>query len=196
MPCGEFKHGDYHSRCDYVLHGMGFGAFLLLGFSGALVFLYSSSVAGHQWGIRERRYANAYLIVMALLAWAAVLAGTYLVYPWYRAIAPAGTSDLSGYPQRLLMANPTMIGWHSLGMEWKEHIAWFSPITLTAVAFIFIRYGSQLANFRSLRNTVLALAVLALVSTAVAAGFGAMLNKYAPVRGGAEIILMKDTNHE
>jgi hypothetical protein len=179
-----------------VLHGMGFGALLLLGFSGALVCLYSSSVAGHQWGAQERRYANAYLIVMALLAWAAVLAGTYLVYPWYRAIAPAGTSDLSAYPQRLLMANPTMIGWHSLGMEWKEHIAWFSPITLTAVAFIFIRYGAQLANFRSLRNTVLALAILALVSTAVAAGFGAMLNKYAPVRGGDEIILMKGETHE
>jgi hypothetical protein len=179
-----------------VLHGMGFGALLLLGFSGALVCLYSSSVAGHQWGIQERRYANVYLIGMAVLAWAAVLAGAYLVYPWYRAIAPAGTTDLGGYPQRLLMANPTMIGWHSLGMEWKEHIAWFSPITLTAVAYVFIRYGAQLASFRSLRNTVLALAVLALVSTAVAAGFGAMLNKYAPIRGGAEIILMKGETHE
>jgi hypothetical protein len=179
-----------------VLHGMGFGALLLLGFSGALVFLYSSSVAGHQWGDRERRYANIYLIGMALLAWAAVLAGAYLVYPWYRAIAPAGTTDLSGYPQRLLMADTTMVGWHSLGMEWKEHIAWFSPITLTAVAFIFIRYGAQLASFRSLRNTVISLAILALFSTAVAAGFGAMLNKYAPVRGGAKIILMKGETHD
>jgi hypothetical protein len=94
------------------------------------------------------------------------------------------------------MAAPTTIGWHSLGMEWKEHIAWFSPITLTAVAYIFIRYGSQLAYFRSLRNTVLTLAILALASTTVAAVFGAMLNKYAPVRGGPEIILMMGNSHE
>jgi len=173
-----------------VLHGMGFGALLLLTFTGGIVGIYSSAIAGHTWSLRDRKIANWYLIVMAVLAWAAVLAGAYLVYPWYRAIPPAGTADLSGYPQRLLMSNPATIGWHSLGMEWKEHIAWFSPITLTAVAFIFVRYGEQLAYFRSLRNTVIALAVLALISTAVAAGFGAMLNKYAPVRGGSEIILM------
>jgi hypothetical protein len=179
-----------------VLHGMGFGALLLLAFSGAFVGLYSSSIAGHAWNERERNFVGWYLIVMAILAWAAVLAGAYLVYPWYRAIAPVGTIDLGGYPQRLLMANPMMIGWHSLGMEWKEHIAWFAPITLTTVAFVFIKYGTQLSNFRSLRNTVLALAALALLSTAVAAGFGAMLNKYAPVRGGAEMILIKGTDHE
>jgi len=179
-----------------VLHGMGFGALLLLAFSGAFVGLYSSSIAGHAWNERERKFISSYLTTMALLAWAAVLVGAYLVYPWYRAIAPVGTEDLGGYPQQLLMANPMTIGWHSLGMEWKEHIAWFAPITLTTVAFIFAKYGTQLSNFRSMRNTVLALATLALLSTAVAAGFGAMLNKYAPVRGGAEIILIKGVNHE
>jgi hypothetical protein len=179
-----------------VLHGMGFGAVLLLAFSGAFVALYSSSMAGHAWNERERKFANLYLIAMVVLAWAAVLAGAYLVYPWYRAIAPAGTANLGGYPQRLLMANPMTMGWHSLGMEWKEHIAWFAPITLTTVAFVFAKYGKQLANFRGLRNTVLALAAIALLSTAVAAGFGAMLNKYAPVRGGAEIILSKGAYHE
>lgn len=179
-----------------VMHGMGFGAVLLLAFSGAFVALYSSSMAGHAWNERERNFASWYLIAMAVLAWAAVLAGAYLVYPWYRAIAPAGTADLSDYPQRLLMANPMTIGWHSLGMEWKEHIAWFAPMTLTTVAFVFVKYGRQLANFRGLRNAVLALAVVALLSTAVAAGFGAMLNKYAPVRGGGEIILMKGSDHD
>jgi hypothetical protein len=179
-----------------VLHGMGFGALLLLAFSGAIVGLYSSSIAGHAWNERERKFAGWYLIAMTVLAWAAVLAGAYVIYPWYRAIPPAGAGDLGGYPQRLLMANPMTIGWHSLGMEWKEHIAWFAPITLTTVAYIFVKYGAQLVNFRGLRNTVLALAAIALLSTAVAAGFGAMLNKYAPVRGGAEIILIKGGDHE
>jgi hypothetical protein len=179
-----------------VLHGMGFGALLLLAFSGAFVGLYSSSVAGHAWNQRDRKFVSWYLIAMAALAWAAVLAGAYLVYPWYRAIAPVGMKDLGGYPQRLLMADPMMIGWHSLGMEWKEHIAWFAPITLTAVAFIFVKYGAQLANIRGLRDMVLALAAIALLSTAVAAGFGAMLNKYAPVRGGVEIILFKGADRD
>jgi hypothetical protein len=179
-----------------VLHGMVFGALLLLAFSGAFVGLYSSSVAAHAWNERDRRFVSWYLIAMAVLGWAAVLAGAYLVYPWYRAIAPAGTIDLAGYPQRMLMAHPLTIGWHSLGMEWKEHIAWFAPITLTTVAFVFVKYGAQLANFRSLRNTVLALAAVALFATAVAAGFGAMLNKYAPVRGGAEIVLFKGADRD
>lgn len=44
-------------------------------------------------------------------------------------------------------------------MEWKEHIAWFAPITLTAAAALVGR-------------------------------FGAMLNKYAPVHGGNEVVLL------
>ena len=85
---------------------------------------------------------------MAVLAWAAVLAGAYVIYPWYRAIAPVGTTDLAGYPQRLLMSDPTTTGWHDIGMEWKEHIAWFAPITLTALTYLFVKYGPQLPRFR------------------------------------------------
>jgi len=178
-----------------MLHGMGFGALLLLGFSGAVAGLYSTSVAGHHWSARERRLACIYLAAMAVLAWATVLAGAYLVYPWYRAVAPPGAVDLSGYPQRLLMSQTSTSGWHDIGMEWKEHIAWFAPITLTAAAFIFIRYGVQLSQFRGLRNAVLALAATAFVATAVAGAFGAMLNKFAPVRGGPTLIIMQGEKH-
>jgi len=174
-----------------MLHGMGFGALLLLGFTGALAVLYSTSIAGHPWTPAGRRAAALYLIVMALLAWATVLAGAYLVYPWYRALAPAGTTDLGGYPQRLLLANSATAGWHDIGMEWKEHIAWFAPITLTAVAYIFVRYQERLPHFRGLRNAVTALTCLAFLSAAVAGVFGAMLNKYAPVRGGPDLVIMK-----
>ena len=179
-----------------VLHGVGFGAFLLLGFSGVMVILLSSSVAGHPWTPKERRLGGYYLGGMAVLAWAAVLVGAYVIYPWYRAIAPVGTVDLGGYPQRLLMSDPTTTGWHDIGMEWKEHIAWFAPITMTALTYLFVKYGPQLPRFRGLRNAMLGLAVIAFVSTAVAGLFGAMLNKYAPVRGGSELIIMKAKTNE
>jgi hypothetical protein len=178
-----------------VMHGMGFGALLLLGFSGAFFAVYSSSVAGHPWTRRERAAAGGYLIGMALLAWVAVIVGAYVVYPWYRAVPPAGTVDFTDYPRRLLTASASTSGWHDIGMEWKEHLAWFSPIALTAVAFIFIRYGDRLNQLRGLRNAAVGLLVLALVATGVAGVFGAMLNKYAPVRGGGEIILMKAADH-
>ena len=179
-----------------VIHGMVFGALLLLAFSGALVILISSSVAGHPWTPRERRFGSVYLGGMAVLAWAAVFAGAYIVYPWYRAIAPLGTIDLSGYPQRLLISSPSTTGWHDIGMEWKEHIAWLSPISLTAVTFLFSKYGAQLPRFRGLRDAMLWLIAVAFISTAVAGLFGAMLNKYAPVRGGSELIILKAEAHE
>jgi hypothetical protein len=109
--------------------------------------------------------------------------------------APPGALNLEGYPQRLLMANPSTSGWHDIGMEWKEHIAWFAPICLTTVTYIFAQYGGGLRNSKGLRNAVAALTIVAFVATGVAGFFGAMLNKYAPVRGGANIVLMQGETH-
>jgi hypothetical protein len=174
-----------------VIHGMGFGALLLLAFSGAAVAFYAT--ARGRWVLTdgEQAFFRCYFGIMAALAWIAVFAGAYLVYPWYRARLPAGTTDLAGFPQRLLMSNPLTIEWHDIGMEWKEHIAWFAPISLTAVAYIFAHYGRQLSSFKNLRNAAMGLVLLAFVATAVAGFFGAMLNKYAPVRGGPDIVIMK-----
>jgi hypothetical protein len=126
---------------------------------------------------------------MAVLAWAAVLAGAYIVYPWYRAVPPPGTADLAMFPQRLLMSTPATIGWHSLGMEWKEHVAWFAPISITMVAFVFIRYGRDLANHKHLRTAVLSFAAASFLAAGIAGFFGAMIDKYAPVQGGHVIQL-------
>jgi len=144
----------------------------------------------------ERRLFNLYLAGLALLAWLAVFAGAYLIYPWYRAHPPAGAVDLTGFPQRLLMSSPTTIGWHDIGMEWKEHIAWFAPICLTALAYLVWRYGADLGRIKGLRTALFGLALLAFAATGVAGFFGAMLNKYAPVRGGHEIVLMKAQSHD
>lgn len=181
-----------------VIHGMGFGALLLLFFSGAGVALYALSLSPSPWrpAALEQRLINGYFAAMAVLAWITVFVGAYVIYPWYRAHPPAGTVDLSGFPQRLLMSSPTTAGWHDIGMEWKEHIAWFAPISLTALAYMVARYGSELKAVKPLRNAVFGLALLAFVATGVAGVFGAMLNKYAPVRGGASIVLIKGASHE
>ena len=99
-----------------LIHGMGFGALYLLACSGLLVELYrlTSPSKPSDPTPAQQRFLKIYLITMVVLAWAAVLTGAYVIYPWYRATPPPGTADLSMFPQRLLMSSPTTIGWHSL----------------------------------------------------------------------------------
>src|SRR5277367_2992167 len=133
-----------------LIHGLGFGAFYLLMCSGALVELYRITISASpsETTPGQERFFRVYFLTMVVLAWVAVLTGAYVVYPWYRAAPPPGTTDLSMFPQHLLMSSPTTIGWHSLGMEWKEHVAWFAPISMTMVAFVFIKYGRDLTHHR------------------------------------------------
>lgn len=171
-----------------LIHGMGFGALYLLACSGALVELSRFLFPGrHQATPGGERFLRIYLVAMAVIAWAAVLTGAYVIYPWYRAPAPTGTVDLAMYPQRLLQAHADTSGWHSLGMEWKEHVAWFAPISITMAAFVFIRYGGDLKNHKQLRAAVMAFVVASFLSAGAAGFFGAMINKYAPVQGGPTI---------
>jgi hypothetical protein len=181
-----------------VLHGMGFGALFMLAFSGAIAELYRMSAPGvpAQASAREQSLLKLYLGAMVILAWAAVISGAYLVYPWYRAVPPAGTADLAEYPKFLLTSSPHTSGWHSLGMEWKEHVAWLAPIAITMVAYVFAKYGPAITKHRQMRSAVLAFAVIAFVATGVAGAFGAFLNKYAPVRGGPTITIMNISEHE
>jgi hypothetical protein len=44
-------------------------------------------------------------------------------------------------------------------MEWKEHIAWLSPILATTVAFIVVYYGTQLIRHNRVRRTAIGLYV-------------------------------------
>jgi hypothetical protein len=176
-----------------LVHGMGFGALYLLACSGALIGLYRSMTSSAPIGetAGEERFLKVYLIAMAVLAWSAVLTGAYVIYPWYRAAPAPGTKDLALFPQRLLMSSLSTKGWHSLGMEWKEHIAWFAPISITMVAFVFIKYGRDLKNHKQLRAGVLLFVLVSFVSAGVAGFFGAMLDKYAPVQGGKTIQLIQ-----
>ena len=176
-----------------LIHGMGFGALYLLLCSGALVEIYRRYIA--QTGSvtsGDSRFLKVYLFLMAFFAWVAVLTGTYLVYPWYRATPPPGTTDLTLFPQKLLMSRATTIGWHSLGMEWKEHVAWIVPITVSMVAGVVARYGSDLRNHPRLRAAVLAAVLFSFASAGLAGFWGAMIDKYAPVTGGSNVTLIQE----
>ena len=159
-----------------VLHGMIFGTTFLLAFAGGLAGLYSLragllTVSGIGERVLRLKIGTS---VMAIAAWLTVVSGTWIVYPWYR--DPAKTS-----PRSLILANPATREWHTFGMEWKEHIAWVAPIVATAVAFVVIYYGPQLARHTTMRKAIIALFVLAFAAAGIAGLFGAFINKVAPI---------------
>lgn len=173
-----------------AVHGMLFGAFFLLAFFGVIVELCRQLGETQPAELTPRAHLleRLYLLLTVALGWAAVLTGTYLVYPWYRALPPAGVVNLAAYPQALLKSSPATIAWHSFGMEWKEHVAWLAPIAMTMVAWVLLRYPR---HSRQIRAAVLAFALVAFTAAGVAGFFGAMLNKRAPIDGGPTIRLME-----
>lgn len=176
-----------------LVHGMGFGALYLLAGSGAIVLLYlrSSTEAQTHASPASDRFLGIYLAVMAALAWLAVLTGTYIIYPWYRAAPSKDTVNLGAYPRSLLLSHPATSQWHLIGMEWKEHVAWLVPIAITAAAFIAIKYARDLRNHPQLRSALLGFTAISLFAAGIAGFFGAMLDKNAPVDGGQTIHLVQ-----
>jgi hypothetical protein len=173
------------------------GTLFLLLFGGALAGLWSLrpgflTSAGIQERMRRLRIG---LWVMAATAWATAITGTWIVYPWYRAaLAVEGSDDyarcagavLPGAtcsPRDFLKSNVSgdTASWHDFGMEWKEHIAWISPILATAVAFVVVYYGTNLIRHDRVRRTAIGLFVLAFVIAGIAGAFGAFITKVAPV---------------
>jgi uncharacterized membrane protein len=176
-----------------LIHGMGFGALYLLAGSGAVIELQSRFRPDSVNSARAHSpFLGRYLASMAALAWLTVLTGTYLIYPWYRTPPPAGTSNLAAYPRAFLLAHPSTSAWHSIGMEWKEHVAWLVPIAITMAAVVAIRHRNQLTRSVSLRFTLQSFVVLSLVAAGIAGFFGAMLDKAAPVGGGVPIQIVKE----
>lgn len=159
-----------------LVHGMILGAVFLLAFAGGLAGLYSLRPAlVTAAGITERmRRLRIGVVAMALAAWGTVITGTWIVYPWYRDKSPTS-------PKSILLSNPDTKDWHNFAMEWKEHIAWLSPILATAVAFIVLYYGTNLIRHDRVRKSAMALFVLSFVFAAVAGTMGALITKSAPV---------------
>ena len=165
-----------------VVHRMVLGALFLLAYGGGLAGLYSLRP---DWvtpaGVQERLVRlKLGAWGMAIVAWLTVITGTWIVYPWYRAKPPA-TADLRFFPRAYLLAEPQRAGWHTFGMEWKEHVAWMAPFLATAVAFAVLYYGVQLIRRGDVRNAVIVFFVLAFLAAGAAGLFGAFITKAAPV---------------
>jgi len=160
-----------------LIHGMILGTLFLLAFAGGLAGLYSlrpGLVTAEGLSERVRRLIIG-TSAMAILAWATVITGTWIVYPWYREKTPTSAKSI-------LLADPDTADWHEFGMEWKEHVAWFAPILATVAAFLVIYYRGDLLRSNKLRLLVMAIFTLAFATAAVAGLFGALITKAAPVQ--------------
>jgi hypothetical protein len=160
-----------------LIHGMVIGAVFLLAFSGGLAGLWSlRTELVTPAGLTERvRRLKIGVTTMAVAAWATVLTGTYIVYPWYREKGPTSAKSI-------LLSNPDTADWHDFGMEWKEHIAWISPMLATVAAFLVIYYGASLAKNPKLRKITTGVFVAAFAVAAIAGIFGALITKAAAVK--------------
>ncbi len=160
-----------------VIHGLILGTLFLLAFAGGLASLWSFRPAlVTPAGVTERlRRLKIGVWGMAIVAWATVVTGSYIVYPWYR--DKAATSARSQ-----LLADESTKLWHQFGMEWKEHIAWVAPMLATAVAFLVTYYGARLVREERMRRLALVLFTTAFFAAGVAGLFGAFINKAAPIR--------------
>jgi hypothetical protein len=159
-----------------LVHGVGIGGLFLLGFSAGLVALWSLrsellTTAGVAQRVRHLRIGTT---LMALMAWATVLTGTFVILPWYRA-------DTPNSPKSLLLSNPDTSQWHTFADVWKTHVAWSSPLLATAAAALTVYYGRALARDRSARTVVFTLFVAAFAVSALAGLIGSLVTKAAPV---------------
>jgi hypothetical protein len=180
-----------------VIHGLVLGTLFLLAFAGGLAGLWSLRTGLITTaGVKERMtrlYWGTW--VMAGAAWATVITGTWIVYPWYRAnLSTVGDDRYAGCagailpnetcsPREFLLSDVSgqTETWHELGMEWKEHIGWAAPILATAAAFLVTYYGPRLMARPWLRAAVIVMFVAAFAAAVVGGAFGAFLNKVAPI---------------
>jgi hypothetical protein len=180
-----------------LIHGLVLGSFFLLAFAGGLAELYGLR---RRWNTDEgittrvRRLTVGYW-VMAGAAWATVVTGTWIVYPWYREKL-AGDDLAAGCaglqlpepgkcsPRDFLLSNVSgdTESWHTFAFEWKEHVAWIAPMLATSAAVIIAVYGRRLADAPRVRRVAVSMFILAFATAAVAGILGALVTKIAPVK--------------
>ena len=160
-----------------LAHGMGIGGPFLLAFSGALVAvagLRSEHMTAEGIRIQVARLRIG-ACVMAVMAWAIVLVGTWVLLPWYR-------EDVPDSPRSILLSDPDTKQWHEFADVWKTHVAFMAPILATAAAALVVYYGRALARDRTARNIVLALLLGAFAVASLAALIGSLVTRVAPLR--------------
>lgn len=160
-----------------LVHGMLIGGPFLLAFTGGLVALYGlRSEYLTDDGIRDRvAQLRIGATAMAVLAWATVLVGVWVLLPWYRESSPDS-------PQSQLLADPDTRLWHEFADVWKTHVAFMAPVFATAAAALVVYYGPALARDRTARNVVLGLFLAAFAVASLAALVGSLVTRAAPIR--------------
>ena len=166
-----------------MVHGIGLGGGALMGLAAALFYLYvARSAEGTVRPATEARAFAAVTIFTATILWLAVLVGTYLVFPTYRATPPPGVTDLTQFPRALLLASPDTAWLHAFAMESKEHMPWIASMLATAVAFVAVRYRSSLLDSARLRNMAFGLLAISFALVAFVSLLGVFVNKVAPLQ--------------
>jgi hypothetical protein len=168
-----------------MVHGIGLGGAALLGLAAALFYLYASrpvSEPVRDPGADAGSRAFAIVTVLtAVLLWLAVIVGTYVIFPPYRATPPAGITDLSAFPRTLILANPSTRWLHALAMETKEHMPWIAAMLTTAVAFVAVRYRRTALASPAMRRMALALLAMSFAIVSFVSLLGVFVNKVAPL---------------
>jgi hypothetical protein len=165
-----------------MLHGLVFSSGALILLVTALFSLRAMAVApGAVVPLRQARALSWLLVAIAVLLWLAVIGGTYIVFPLYRATPPEGITALAEYPRAFLLANQDTRWLHAFGMEIKEHMPWMAAMLTTAVAVVGWRHRATLLAdpaLRRLTGVLLGLATLLVVGAAL---LGTFINKVAPL---------------
>src|SRR6266508_2731189 len=153
------------------------GGPFLLAFSGSLVLLLGLraehlTVEGIRGRVTQLRLGTT---VMAVMAWAIVLIGTWVLLPWYG-------EDTPDSPRSILLSKASTRQWHEFADVWKTHVAYMAPILATAAAAVVGHYGRALAHDRTARNLVLSLLLGAFAVSSLAALIGSLVTRAAPLR--------------
>jgi hypothetical protein len=166
-----------------MIHGIVLGGGALMALSAALFSLRAmrtenASDAASQ---NQSRYLVWLTVFTAVVLWLTVLVGTYVTFPPYRARPPEGLTELRQYPRALIQSNPGTVWLHSFAMETKEHMPWIAAMLSTAVAFIGVRYRSQLLSDTQLNRMATTLLAICFVLVSFVALLGIFINKVAPL---------------
>ena len=166
-----------------MLHGILLGGGSLVLLAAALFALRSMRTTlgtGPELPRQSRDVAWA-LMAAAGAMWLAIIVGTYVSFPQYRAPPPEGITDLARYPRALILSDAGTSWLHSVAMEIKEHVPWIAAMLTTAVAFVAHRYRATLLSDARLNRMATVLISVAFVLAAVVGLLGILINKAAPL---------------
>lgn len=167
-----------------MVHGIVLGGAALIGLSAALFYLCAARISeGPDVPAPNASRALAGLTVLtAAMLWLTILAGTYIIFPPYRATPPAGVTDLSQFPRSLIEASSDTAWLHSFAMESKEHAPWIAAMLATAVAFVTVQYRSRVLYDASLRRMAAILLAICFGLVSFVSLMGVFVNKVAPLQ--------------